>query len=65
MRFLQRTRESNSPEEIAAATRLDALAKRGWAEVAAYPVQDDSAKAEGAKRLFRLPDEISSERDRA
>ena len=59
MRFFDRLSKAESPHEIAASTRLNALTKRGRAEVTAYPARSEAATEEAVKRLFRLPDEIS------
>jgi hypothetical protein len=58
MRFLKRTFEPSSAQEVAAATRLDALTKRGRAEIAAYAIPEEAAKLERAKRLFSSPHEV-------
>ena len=60
MKFFDRLPKTSSLHETAASTRLDALTKRGRAESAAYPVPGEPASSDVIKRLFRLPDEISS-----
>lgn len=58
MRIFDRSPDANSPQQLAAASRLDALTKRGRAEVAAYPATGETTAADGVKRLFRRPDEV-------
>lgn len=58
MKFFDRLPKSDSPQQIAANTRLDALTKRGRAEGAGYPLPEEASSSDAVKRIFRLPDEI-------
>ncbi len=65
MRFSKRKDEPASPEEVAAARRMQAVTDRGRSHAASYLVPEEPAEGPGPKRQFTATGDSMMERRRA
>lgn len=65
MRLFKRERQPATAENLAAATRLQAVTDRGKGEVSSYPIREVPVAIPILQRLFSTADELSPESSRA
>jgi hypothetical protein len=65
MRLFKRKRQPESAENLAAATRLQAVTDRGNGENSSYPIREVPVAIPVLRRLFSTADELSPESSRA
>jgi len=61
MRLFKRKRQPETAENLAAATRLLAVADRGKDQTSSYPVREVPVAIPVVQRLFSMPDRLAPE----